>query len=317
MGELKGCSGFVAWVGIILGVVVVVLAVTVGNQPSASSRDPTPTTPRYSVPATRTPVSSSHSRNLRPSKSVVSDSESVAATPTAVPPTFQVDVQVANVRSGPSTDLSIVGTAGQGEEFVVMGKNLEGNWLQIKYHGRTGWIFWNLGTVTGSSPVSVAANIPATPSANRPSSPTRVRVTPITTRRTAARCTFADTEPRVPDPINLAVYDCEAWSIAYYLLFHDRPEVIFASYDNEERIDLTFFVFNFLRKATINCSTSPTEVASLAMIAGERLEENASKVPDELLLAPRTAILALLEQTTGTYVQCTALIAGFLDGLLN
>ena len=312
MKTVKGCTSFLVWCGII-GLAVIMVFVVNAREPT-SSRDPT------GLPATRTPMSARMAKvpTFTPvSYSVVSDSEGVAATSTAIPPEIMVDVQVANVRSGPSTDFSIVGSAGQGEKFVVTGKNLENNWLQIEYHGRIGWIFRDLGTIPDFWAINLAANIPATPSANRLLSPTRVRVTPIPTKRTAARCTFVGTEPRVPDPVGLAVYDCEAWSIAYYLLFHDRPEVAFASYDNNDRINLTHDVFNFLRKATLNCNTTPTEMAALAMIAGQRLEENADRVPDQLLLAPRVAILALLDSTTGTHYQCTAMIVGFLDGLLN
>jgi uncharacterized protein YgiM (DUF1202 family) len=49
-----------------------------------------------------------------------------------------------NVRSGPNTTFSPVGTANPGDEFVVIGRNSDGSWIQIDYpdllSGQEAWV---------------------------------------------------------------------------------------------------------------------------------------------------------------------------------
>jgi hypothetical protein len=40
-----------------------------------------------------------------------------------------------NVRSGPNTTFAPVGAASPGDEFVVLGRNADGSWIQIDYPG--------------------------------------------------------------------------------------------------------------------------------------------------------------------------------------
>lgn len=46
-----------------------------------------------------------------------------------------------NVRRGPGTHHDILDTAESGTEFNITGKNLNGDWWQIDYEGRSGWVY--------------------------------------------------------------------------------------------------------------------------------------------------------------------------------
>ncbi len=72
-----------------------------------------------------------------------------------------------NVRDGPGTNYTIIGTATIGEEFPITGQNEEGDWWQIDYSGQTGWIYAPFVTPTNaeSVPVVSSAMTPATPAA--------------------------------------------------------------------------------------------------------------------------------------------------------
>ena len=71
-----------------------------------------------------------------------------AAEPTAEPVAepaaedlIAVVVQDANVRTGPGTDHAIAFWLTAGVEVTVVGRNAEGDWLQIEHEDRPGWIF--------------------------------------------------------------------------------------------------------------------------------------------------------------------------------
>lgn len=55
-----------------------------------------------------------------------------------------------NIRSGPSTSYSIVGTAEVGDIFKVIGKNEESTWWQIDFNGQPAWVFGELVTLTST-----------------------------------------------------------------------------------------------------------------------------------------------------------------------
>ena len=72
-----------------------------------------------------------------------------------------------NVRDGPGTNYTIIGTATIGEEFPITGQNEEGDWWQIDYSGQTGWIYAPFVTAINaeSVPVVSSAMTPATSAA--------------------------------------------------------------------------------------------------------------------------------------------------------
>ncbi len=79
---------------------------------------------------------------------------SATSQPSSTPiPTATLETQViarvvadgnVNVRSGPNTSFAPVGTAAPGDEFVVLGRNADGSWIQIEYpnlvSGQEAWI---------------------------------------------------------------------------------------------------------------------------------------------------------------------------------
>ena len=63
-----------------------------------------------------------------------------------------------NVRKGPGTNYAIIDTAGPGEKYRITGKNPgRGDWWQIDYKGRTGWVYGPLVTATNAESVQIVA----------------------------------------------------------------------------------------------------------------------------------------------------------------
>ncbi len=58
-------------------------------------------------------------------------------------------VRPMNVRGGPGTDHPVIGTAVAGRRFPIIGQNSAGDWWQIFYEGRLGWIYGGLVTAIG------------------------------------------------------------------------------------------------------------------------------------------------------------------------
>ena len=101
------------------------------------------------------------------------------ATNTPVPPTaapvsvphFTVNGAQVNVRTGPGTVFSIIGTVEQGDRFDIGGRNAAGDWLEFCcVNGQRGWIFAQLLIVSQeTTSIPLAQNIPAAPTpANTP-----------------------------------------------------------------------------------------------------------------------------------------------------
>ncbi len=99
-----------------------------------------------------------------------------AATATPESPMVTIGNVLMNVRGGPGTNYNVIGTASPGQEFRITGKNPGlGDWWQIDYGGRTGWVFGQLVTATNAETVQVALAIPAPP----PPTATPVPPTPV------------------------------------------------------------------------------------------------------------------------------------------
>jgi uncharacterized protein YgiM (DUF1202 family) len=62
-----------------------------------------------------------------------------------------------NVRAGASTTFDIIGVIRPGEIYTVI--DITGNWAQIDYLGRAGYVARNLATITGSQPIESEAAI--------------------------------------------------------------------------------------------------------------------------------------------------------------
>ena len=46
-----------------------------------------------------------------------------------------------NVRRGPGTNYPVMGTAAPGQEYIIIGRNSNGDWWRINYNGRIGWVY--------------------------------------------------------------------------------------------------------------------------------------------------------------------------------
>jgi uncharacterized protein YgiM (DUF1202 family) len=122
--------------------------------PVPPTSTPVPTDTDVPAPsATPAPTETAVPTNtLPPPTSTPVPSNTPRPTPLPVPsatPRTQVIARVIasetiNVRSGPNTTFSPVGTANPGDEFVVIGRNSDGSWIQIDYpdllSGQEAWV---------------------------------------------------------------------------------------------------------------------------------------------------------------------------------
>lgn len=92
-----------------------------------------------------------------------------AATATKAPvPKAKIENANMNVRSGPGTNYSIIGTAPIGSEHKIVGKNAAEDWWKIALgtgRGKTthGWIYAPLVTATNADKVRIIADFPTPP----------------------------------------------------------------------------------------------------------------------------------------------------------
>ena len=131
-----------------------------GEEPS--SEQPAPAAINTPVPPTNTPVP--------PTDTPVPPTN----TPVSVPH-FTVNSDQVNVRTGPGTAFSIIGTVEQGGRFDIGGRNGAGDWLEFCcVNGQRGWIYAPLLVLSHDiSTIPISANIPAVPTAtNTPVPPT-------------------------------------------------------------------------------------------------------------------------------------------------
>ncbi|MCP4168518.1 MAG: SH3 domain-containing protein [Chloroflexi bacterium] len=88
----------------------------------------------------------------------------IPPTPTPVPPSVSITRASVNVRNGPGVAYNVVGSASNGQTFVITGKNPKGNWWQIDFNGKSAWIIDDLVEKQGQiDTVQVVASIPPAP----------------------------------------------------------------------------------------------------------------------------------------------------------
>ena len=68
--------------------------------------------------------------------------------------------QNANVRSGPGTDYPVAFWLTTGDEVTVVGRNVDGSWLQIEHEDRPGWIFGALTDTAAEAVTELPADAP-------------------------------------------------------------------------------------------------------------------------------------------------------------
>jgi len=103
-------------------------------------------------------VSNAHARWHAPAGYVISVSQArTADIPTSRMPWITVNSRM-NVRAGPGTNYAVIGTAAPSERFIITGKSPgSGDWWQINYGGRTGWVYGPLVTATNAHNVEVVS----------------------------------------------------------------------------------------------------------------------------------------------------------------
>jgi hypothetical protein len=85
------------------------------------------------------------------------------ATPTATPyPQVKISQQI-NVRNGPGTSYTVLGTAAAGAIYPVTAVSAQRDWWQIDFMGQTGWVYAQLVEAAGVGAINVDANVPPTP----------------------------------------------------------------------------------------------------------------------------------------------------------
>lgn len=78
-------------------------------------------------------------------------------------PGFTVDEDNVEVRSGPSTEYSLMGVVNRGQTFTPNGRTQAGDWLQFPWEGRDVWVQVQQLTVTGSDQIPVVEEFPPPP----------------------------------------------------------------------------------------------------------------------------------------------------------
>jgi len=93
---------------------------------------------------------------------------------------------------------------------------------------------------------------------------------------------------------------------------------MFASFDNDSRVELTHYVFNELRQASLNCNTDIYQIAGIATVAGDLIEAHGNPKDSDLLTAPRVATIAGTGGTgNGSVEQCRLAVTLWLQDQLK
>lgn len=134
---------------------------------------PTPTpspTPTRPLRPTFTPTPATTRAASQGTPSLASPTPTPTDTPAPPTPTPTPTVPGAipsrnmNVRQGPGTVYPVIGAARAGQVYEITGKNPRGDWWQIDYNGRAGWLYAPLTETQGNvTQVQIAAHIPPLP----------------------------------------------------------------------------------------------------------------------------------------------------------
>ncbi len=124
--------------------------------------------------------------------------ETEAPEPTAAPTGPRaVTTSGVNVRSGPSTNYSLIGSLLAGTELDVTGRNADSTWFRVPYYNAEGWIFGGLLTVTGDVNSLPVINVPPPPPTAAPP-PTAIPATNAPPVPSTPTFSFWSTNPSTP-----------------------------------------------------------------------------------------------------------------------
>ncbi len=127
----------------------------------------------------------------------------IPPTPTPTPPTLVIAQRVVNVRLGPGLIYDVIGVARENERYVILGQFPPGDWLQIDFNGRKGWVFRQLVAIEGNQDeIPPITDIPPTPTFT-PTATSTPTATPTLTP-TPAPTRMGDTPAPPTEPASTA-----------------------------------------------------------------------------------------------------------------
>ncbi len=130
----------------------------------------------------------------------------IPPTPTPAPPTAVIAQRVVNVRLGPGLIYDVVGVARQDERYLITGQFPPGDWLQIDFHGRKGWVFRQLVQVEGDENlIPPVTDIPPTPTFTPSPSPTATNTPTLTPTPVPTKAGDTPAPPTEPPPTDTPV----------------------------------------------------------------------------------------------------------------
>ncbi len=131
----------------------------------------TPTRQALALIPTFTPTPMAPDTPTATATPIATDTPTAPPAPTATATTtkpsvarFTVTNDVVNVRRGPGTAYTIIGTVNKDAQFDISGKNQAGDWYEFCcVNDQKGWIFGQLVQVDNPRLIALAQNIPAPP----------------------------------------------------------------------------------------------------------------------------------------------------------
>jgi serine/threonine-protein kinase len=176
------------WIAGVFALAVILLggSFALGAFSPSTTSTQTPTVALTTVPVPSVTLLPSQTHTLRPTLTRTPQpsftSTNLTLKTSTLLPRVTVNVDAANIRSGPGTNYVILDTVPRGAALDVLGRNQEGNWLVVSVpgSGRVGWIA--VSTVTYPFSVAEIAISTAPPSPT----PRPVQATPTPTRTRAA-----------------------------------------------------------------------------------------------------------------------------------
>jgi len=232
--------------------------------------------------------------------------------PTATPsPRPMVTINSAmNVRGGPDTNYPIIGTASPGQQFQITGKNPGGDWWQIVYQGKPGWVYEPLVNATNSVSVETV-HIPPTPVTVATWTPTPAQA-PL--RRAIVVCAIEG----VPEP-PFRNLDCETWETSYILWSLELGVPAPAS----QLSRIATEIYPALEASAQACGVSPMQFGLYIHAAAEQLKEegkpsSSPNTPIAYLIGyfetfTVTGVLKETVQRTGGCVETLALLTAMIE----
>jgi len=128
------------------------------------------------------------------------------ATPTSAPPMAVIVQKAVNVRLGPGLIYDVIGVARENERYLITGQFPPGDWLQIDFHGRKGWVFRQLVMVEGDeTQIPPVTEIPPTPTFTPSPSPTPTDTPSPTPTAAPTRAGDTPTPSAEPPPTSTPV----------------------------------------------------------------------------------------------------------------